>query len=229
MKMKRVLWTLFAISLAVNIHFLNAYAERALKVQASNYVEPPIAASEPIRLAVRPTAYEKSTSSKGYQSIKSGPLPPVSYFPAEKQYQTYLTNFIMNYNKKLSWEQADLMADAILDFSQRYSVDFRLVTGVIAVESAFRSDAVSRSGALGLAQLKPGTAQWLGVMNPFDPIDNIAGSVRYLSFLLSRYNGSLDHALAAYYQGQGTIDRNGVTEVCKPYLLKVNNVLSMFQ
>ena len=137
-----------------------------------------------------------------------------------------LTNFIKNYNKRLSWEQANTIAEAILEYSNKYHVDFRIVTSVIAVESGFRSNAVSSSGAIGLGQLKPSTAKWLGVANPYDPIDNVAGCTRYISYLLKKYNGSVDHALSGYFQGPGTTDRHGITSSSKYYLLKVNRALT---
>lgn len=140
----------------------------------------------------------------------------------------FYTNFITSYNKNIPRFQANVFAEAILGFSQYYKVDPRLVVSMIAVESSFRTDAISSSGAIGLGQLKPSTASWLGVSNPYDPIENIGGMTRYLSWLLSRYNGSLDHAVSAYYQGPGTIDRKGITDPCLPYLLKINNVLARF-
>ncbi len=157
--------------------------------------------------------------------MKETPKAEEDLRPVRYPYQEQLAQFIKSYNKRLTGEQARVMAEAIMEFSHKYQVDFRIVTGVIAVESAFRSDAVSSSGAIGLGQLKPATAKWLGVVNPYDPIDNIAGASRYLGWLLQKYNGSLDHALSAYYQGQGTVDRQGITPTMTTYLLKVNNVL----
>jgi hypothetical protein len=183
-------------------------------------------AYQPVKIAVQPgSATEQAYS--GYKTITSPRLPLDTDFSPEAQRESYLTQFIMTYNKKLNWEQSNLIATAILDFSNRYTLDFRLVTGVIAVESSFRTDAISKSGAIGLGQLKPKTAQWLGVVNPYDPIDNVAGMSRYLRYLITKYNGSLDHAVSAYFQGQGTIDRGGISDTCKNYLYRLNNVLSL--
>ncbi len=55
-------------------------------------------------------------------------------------------------------------------------------------------------------QLMPGTAQALGVMDRFDPRDNIIGGVRHLRYLLDRYQGSLSLALAAYNAGERVVD-----------------------
>lgn len=137
-----------------------------------------------------------------------------------------VAQYIGHYNKQLPSPEVMGHAQSIVHFSQRYGVDYRLLTSVIAVESAFRRDAISSSGAIGMGQLKPDTAKWLGVVDPYDPVDNIAGTARFLSWLIRKYNGSLEHALSAYYQGPGTVDRNGITPACIPYLEKVNRALA---
>lgn len=134
-------------------------------------------------------------------------------------------SYIQRYNRHLSFDEVSNIAQAIVQHSGRYGVDYRLLTSLIAIESAFRQNAISSSGAIGMGQLKPDTARWLGVMNPYDPVDNIAGTARFLSWLVRRYNGNLEYALSAYYQGPGSVDRNGVTPVCMPYLEKVNRAL----
>lgn len=76
-----------------------------------------------------------------------------------------------------------------------------------------------------MGQLKPDTAHWLGVVDPYNPVDNIAGTARFLAWLMHRYNGNLEMTLAAYYQGPGFVDKNGIAPVCMPYLEKVNRAL----
>ncbi|MBV9621194.1 MAG: lytic transglycosylase domain-containing protein [Gammaproteobacteria bacterium] len=86
-----------------------------------------------------------------------------------------------------------------------------LVRAVIAVESAFNPQAVSRRGALGLMQLRPATARRYGVANAFDPAQNIAGGTQYLRDLMQRYGNNMELALAAYNAGEDAVERYGRT------------------
>jgi hypothetical protein len=89
----------------------------------------------------------------------------------------------------------------------RHGVDARLVRAVIQVESAYKRNARSRKGAIGLMQLMPETARKYRVRNPYDPAANIEAGVAYLSSLLARFPKEL--ALAAYNAGEAAVQRFG--------------------
>lgn len=92
--------------------------------------------------------------------------------------------------------------------ARRHGLDPNLVLAVVAVESGFQPDAVSRKGAQGLMQLMPATARELGVIDVLDPAQNLDGGTRYLRMLVARYGGDVGKALAAYNAGPGAVKRH---------------------
>jgi len=75
---------------------------------------------------------------------------------------------------------------------------------VIWQESRFNARAVSNKGAQGIAQFMPATADYRGLVDPFDPIEALANSARYLRDLKARF-GNLGLAAAAYNAGPGRV------------------------
>ena len=98
--------------------------------------------------------------------------------------------------------------DLIDKYAEKYNLDKDLVKAVVKTESAFNTKAVSKAGAMGLMQLMPGTAKGLGVVNAFDPEQNIDGGTRYLKGLISKYD-SVQLGLAAYNAGSGAVQKYG--------------------
>jgi TP901 family phage tail tape measure protein len=92
----------------------------------------------------------------------------------------------------------------IIAAAKANSIDPALFAALVAQESGFRQSAVSSSGAIGLAQLKPDTARELGV-NPRDPMQNLMGGAKYLRQQMDRFG--LEGGLRAYNQGPGAQQR----------------------
>lgn len=89
---------------------------------------------------------------------------------------------------------------AITRAAHNAGIDPQLLTAVVWTESDFTPDAVSAAGAIGLAQLMPATADMLGV-DPYDPEQNLRGGATFLSDMITRFDGRIDLALAAYNAG----------------------------
>jgi len=97
--------------------------------------------------------------------------------------------------------------EVISSISGRHHLDPDLVNSVIHAESGFNPRAVSPKGAQGLMQLMPGTANQLGVTNPFDPQANVEGGSRYLRNLMEHYHFDMAKALAAYNAGPQRVEQ----------------------
>ena len=107
-----------------------------------------------------------------------------------------------------SWRRvAGSVAEDIARAARTHSVDPVLLTAVVRTESNFDPMAVSPKGAQGLMQLMPQTAERFGVADVFDVSDNVDGGARYLSWLLDRFDGQTELALAGYNAGEGAVDR----------------------
>jgi len=115
------------------------------------------------------------------------------------------TAYIPNNNTELM----NLINSGIDNASVKYGVDKDLVRAVMKQESSFNPTAISKSGAQGLMQLMPGTADALSVKNPFDIIQNINGGVQYLKDQLTNFKGDVSLALAAYNAGPNSVMKYG--------------------
>ncbi len=95
----------------------------------------------------------------------------------------------------------------ILEAGEKQGVDPRFIHAVIWQESKYKVDARSHAGAQGLMQLMPATAKRFGCEHPENPEENITAGTKYLSWLLKRFAGNVELALAGYNAGEGSVDK----------------------
>ncbi len=134
---------------------------------------------------------------------------------------------IQSFSSYMEEEKKDL--DQIFNEAAiRYNVPVELLKAIGKAESDFRADAVSRSGAQGIMQLMPKTAEYLGVTDSFDPEQNIMGGAKYIKELLDKYEGNTSLALAAYNAGMNNVKKYGGIppfEETQNYVVKVHKYM----
>ncbi len=113
----------------------------------------------------------------------------------------------------VAYEPGEINAH-IASLARRHGLAENLVKAVIRQESGFNPGAISPKGALGIMQLMPETAVLMGVSNPFDARQNIAGGVRFLKLCLDRFGQDVGLALAAYNAGPGNVEKY---QGCPPF------------
>ena len=97
----------------------------------------------------------------------------------------------------------------IVDSCARNNVDPLLIFAQMKQESLFKQKATSHKGASGLMQLMPATALRFGVKNIYDPQQNIEAGVKYMRWLLDKFEGDVALALAGYNAGEGAVMKYG--------------------
>lgn len=163
-----------------------------------------------------------------YTEVSIVEFPDPTYFevvgePARVQIGQYVS-------KHRGPEEAEIITDSIMRYSQQYDLNPKLVAALIARESRFNPSAVSKSGAIGLGQLLPSTVEHLKIENPYDIDQNVKGTARYLKRLLDKFSGysqQVSYALASYLEGPNAVSRQGgFTSHTKAY---VEDILKIYQ
>lgn len=117
----------------------------------------------------------------------------------------------------------------VKELAPQYQVDPELALSIMKVESNFNPIALSPKNAKGLMQLIPDTAARFGVVNPYDPAQNIRGGLSYLRWLLAYFEGDVRLVAAAYNAGERAVERyRGVPPYLETnlYVLKVLSTMS---
>lgn len=156
------------------------------------------------------------------RQIKMAPAAPAAFFVATEENQPHVGDCAAI----SPFEASGLTLKA----ARQAGIDPNLLHAVVSQESAWKPCAVSEKGALGLAQLMPGTAAGLGVTDPLDPVQNLAGGAALLKQLLTKYGGDLNRVLGAYNAGASRVDAaNSVPKIPETldYVEKIMGKLSV--
>ncbi len=121
------------------------------------------------------------------------------------------------------------MADHVNRYCKAHDMSPALVHAIIKAESDGRRTAVSPKGAEGVMQLMPYTSRQMNVNDPFDPIENVEGGIRYLKELLATFDGDVSHAVAAYNAGPAAVKRYGGIPPYRETRQYVQRVLSLYR
>ncbi len=196
----------------------------------------------------RPSSYRALASRGGNASLPSfsmnGSNLAAYYQPrlrdrARPLFPHYF-QFIGSINSRLRAEEVASITYHLLNFADQNSIDPRLVVAMIFAESSFNPNATSRTGAAGLGQLMPRTAASLGVSNPYDHVQNLDGSIRYLRNRLDTFadkalpGGGLSFeqitlALAAYNAGTNAVKKYKGVPPYRETQAYVNKIISLYR
>jgi soluble lytic murein transglycosylase-like protein len=173
---------------------------------------------------------------------RDGSVEYTNIAPSGKQPQnvTKLFSYIAtcmacDLHSPIHWDTVHLnttdYASIIHQASLESGVDEAFIRAIIHAESAFNPRAMSMKGAQGLMQLMPLTANNMGVVDAFDPEQNIRGGARYLSLLLKYFNGDRRLTAAAYNAGPAAVQHyNGVPPFAETqvYVERVGELLQRY-
>jgi soluble lytic murein transglycosylase-like protein len=123
------------------------------------------------------------------------------------------------------------IGELIQNAAEKHRLPPAFIKSIVAAESAFRSDAVSSKGALGLMQVMPETAQDMG-LDASIPEQNIEAGTKYLKGLMGYYGKRRDwlkRTIAAYNAGPGNVDKYRGVPPFRETRAYVTRVLAYFK
>jgi len=156
--------------------------------------------------AQNPTAKGNTPATDGEDSLNILEGLDSEYYKKGVKKKTLAASFSNQNSSKLG-ERIKKYKHLIEAKAKKYNLDPNLLAGLIRQESNFNPYAVSYCGAMGLGQLMPETARYLGVKDPFNASQNLDAAAKYLKEQLNTFGGSVDKALAAYNAGPGAVKR----------------------
>jgi soluble lytic murein transglycosylase len=140
------------------------------------------------------------------EGTKAGPRAPASSLPSE----SWMTGYVDRVSRANDLPPA-------------------LIHAIIKAESNGQRKAVSPKGAKGVMQLMPFTSKRMRVIDPFDPIENIEGGVRYVKELLVSFEGDLINTIAAYNAGPAAVRKYGGVPPYQETRLYVRRVMDLYR
>ena len=161
-------------------------------------------------------------------ALSAAPVSAQTLSPASVTEATYAA-VLRTINPKLPLEKARAYARSVMADAWRTKLDPRFIMSIVTVESRWRANAVSHSGARGLGQLMPATARTLGV-NAWNAAENLRGTSSYLKSLMTHFAGkpnAVKLAIAGYNAGPKAVERyHGVPPYAETqhYVVKVLRV-----
>jgi soluble lytic murein transglycosylase-like protein len=160
-----------------------------------------------------------------YKYVDEGGVVHLTNMPTSPKYKLLIkANKVQSLEKKYDY--------IINELCKKYDVETSFIKAMVKTESNFDPYAVSKKGATGLMQLMPEKAKDLAVTDAFDPRQNLDGGIRYVSYLLKKYEGDVKLTLAAYNAGENAVKKNnGVPpfEETKNYIVKVLRLVKKYR
>ena len=169
--------------------------------------------------------FKKILEEKNKQTNETAPTPLAAL---EEDIEPKIKEAIELKSKIDLKSQSTNIDELVQTFSDKYGIDGDFIKAIIKQESGFNPNATSKKGAMGLMQLMPKTAESLGVLDAYNPSQNIEGGVKYLKTLLDKYNNNHELALAAYNAGPTAVQKYGGIPPYKETRNYVNSIMSTY-
>lgn len=162
------------------------------------------------------SGYSEPLRADVFQSVDEQGVVHLSNVPSSSQYQVivYTQRRMPGFDDtevgtKQQYPVVFPYISIVKKTARQLNLDQDLLLAIIAVESGYDPQATSSEGAAGLMQLMPATALRYGVINRYDPEENIQAGARYLRDLINLFHDDLHLALAAYNAGEDAVVHYG--------------------